>query len=97
MAKARKPAKRAGNHRPASRIDSSTKAILLAPWLSQLRRFSGVDGYRGASGRVTLAVAHQGSHRPLRARMRAYGSLADRFATPERSPRLSVRVPWACG
>jgi hypothetical protein len=49
------------------------------------------------SGRVALAVAHQGSHRPVRARMRAYGSSADRFAAPEGSPWLSVRVPWTCG
>ena len=39
-----------------------------------------------ALGRVALAVAHQGSHRPVRARIRAYGSSADRFAIPEGSP-----------
>ena len=33
-----------------------------------------------ASGRVALAVARQGSHRPVRARTRAYGSSADGFA-----------------
>src|SRR5262249_40438987 len=50
-----------------------------------------------ASGRVALAVARQGSHRPVRARIRAYDSSADRFAAPEGSPWLSVRVPWTCG
>ena len=49
----------------------------------------------GAS-RVALAVARQGSHRPVRARIRAYGSSADRFATPEGSPWLFVRVLWTC-
>src|SRR5262245_57615309 len=39
----------------------------------------------------------RGSHRPVRAHIRAYGSSADRFAIPEGSPRLSVRVPWTCG
>lgn len=32
------------------------------------------------SGRVALAIIRQGSHRPVRARIRAYGSSADRFA-----------------
>jgi hypothetical protein len=50
-----------------------------------------------ASGRVALAVADQGSLRPVRARIRAYGSSADRFAAPEGSPWLSVRVQWTCG
>jgi hypothetical protein len=50
-----------------------------------------------ASGRVALAVARQGSLRPVRAHIRAYGSSAGRFATPKGSPWLSVRVPWTCG
>ena len=32
------------------------------------------------SGRVALAVTRQGSHRPVRAHIRAYGSLASRLA-----------------
>src|SRR5262249_43701727 len=36
-------------------------------------------------------------HRSVRAHIRAYGSSADRFAIPEGSPRLSLRVPWPCG
>ena len=47
-------------------------------------------------GRVALAVAHQGSLRPVRAHIRAYGSSADRFAIPEGSPQLFARVPWTC-
>jgi hypothetical protein len=39
-----------------------------------------------ASGRVALAVARQGCLRPRRARIRASGSSADRFAIPEGSP-----------
>src|SRR5262245_39555576 len=49
-----------------------------------------------ASGRVALAVTRQGSLRPVRARIRAYGSSADRFATPEGSPWLFGRVLWTC-
>ena len=55
------------------------------------------SGALRASGRVALAVARQGSLRPVRARMRAYGSSADRWAIPEGSPWLSVRVRWTCG
>ena len=36
-------------------------------------------------------------YRSVRAHIRAYGSSADRFAIPEGSPWLSVRVPWTCG
>jgi hypothetical protein len=49
-----------------------------------------------ASGRVALAVTRQGSHRPVRARIRAYGSSTDRLAIHEWSTRLSDRVTGTC-
>ena len=36
-------------------------------------------------------------HRSVRAHIRAYGSSAGRFATPEGSPWRAVRVPWTGG
>jgi hypothetical protein len=45
---------------------------------------------------VALAVTRQGSHRPVRAHIRVYGSSADRFTIPEGSPWLFVRVLWTC-
>ena len=45
---------------------------------------------------MALAVTHQGSLRPVRAHIRAYGSSADRFATPEGSPWIFGRVLWTC-
>src|SRR5262249_53833707 len=52
--------------------------------------------FNPAPGRVALAVTRQGSLRPVRAQIRAYGSSVDRFATPEGSPWLFGRVLWTC-
>ena len=77
---------------------SQTLAVLVAAALrSERPNLAQVGRGLRASGRVALAVARQGSLRPVRARIRAYGSSTDRFATPEGSPWLSVRVPWTCG
>ena len=56
-------------------------------------RHAAVDN-RGPVGPGSLPT--QGSHRPVRARIRAYGSSADRFATPEGSPWQFVRARWTC-
>ncbi len=45
-----------------------------------------------ASGRVALAVTRQGSHRPVRARTRAYGSSADGFASRDGPRGYSIKL-----
>ena len=43
-------------------------------------------------GRVALAITRQGSHRSVRARIRAYGSSTSRFATRKGPRRYSIEL-----
>src|SRR6516162_9894362 len=63
---------------------------------SILQRASGTyprsQSLRATAGRVALAITRQGSHRSVRARIRAYGSSTSRFAARKGPRSYSIEL-----